>query len=199
MSFLRSMPDASLIDVFHAYPEFARPLHVFAQQLMRGPSPFTEAERELIATYVSGLNHCRFCRAAHLEVGRHYGTPEDLVDHLLKGIDSAPVDQRLKPILSYVRLLTLAPGRIGESDVNAVYAAGWDDTALSHAALVCAFFSFMNRWVDGLGIQDDPAVVRRAGEMLHKKGYDAVIELLDRARARSTAEVKTDQGKSVSS
>lgn len=192
MSFLRSMPDASLIDIFLAYPEFARPLHEFAQQLMRGPSPFTEQERELIAAYVSGLNQCQFCRASHIEVGRHYGTPDDLVDHLLKGIDSAPIAGRFKPVLSYVRLLTLAPGRVTKSDVHALYAAGWDDTALSHAALVCAFFSFMNRWVDGLGIEADPAVVRRAGEMLNRKGYAAVIELLDRAGKPDRPEATRD-------
>ncbi len=198
MSFLRAMPDASLIDIFLAYPEFARPLHEFAQQLMRGPSPFTEQERELIAAYVSGLNQCAFCRASHIEVGRHYGTPDDLVDHLLKGINSAPIVERFKPVLSYVRMLTLAPGRVTQSDVSALYAAGWDDTAVSHAALVCAFFCFMNRWVDGLGIEADPAVVRRAGEMLHKKGYTAVIELLDGARRRSTPVAKTDETKSAS-
>lgn len=39
MSYLRSIPDASLVDVFRAHPELARPLHEFAQQLMRGPRP----------------------------------------------------------------------------------------------------------------------------------------------------------------
>jgi uncharacterized peroxidase-related enzyme len=199
MSFLRAIPEASLIDVFRAYPEFARPLHEFAQQLMRGPSPFTEQQRELIAAYVSSLNHCEFCRAAHIEAGRHYGTPDDLVDHLLKGIEHAPIDERFKPVLFYVRMLTLAPGRVTQSDVKALYDAGWDDTAVSHAALVCAFFSFMNRWVDGLGIEADPTVVRRAGEMLHKKGYAAVIELLDHARLRSGPAANTDETKSVSS
>lgn len=179
--FLRAIPEASLIDVFRASPEFARPLHEFAQRLMRGPSPFTEQERELIAAYVSSLNHCEFCRASHIEVGRHYGTPDDLIDDLMKGIHNAPIDERIKPVLSYVRMLTLAPGRVTKSDVTALYDAGWDDTAVSHAALVCAFFSFMNRWVDGLGIEADAAVVKMAGEMLHKRGYAAVIELLDRA------------------
>ena len=124
MSFLHSIPNASLIDVFRAYPKFSRPLHEFAQQLMRGPSPFTEPERELIAAYVSSLNHCKFCRTSHIEVGRHYGTPNDLVDHLLKGIDSAPIAERFKLVLSYVGMLTLAPGRVTQSDMHALYAAG---------------------------------------------------------------------------
>ncbi len=181
MAYDRSMPTASLVDAFRAYPEFARPLHEFAQRLMRGPSPFTEQERELIAAYVSGLNGCDFCRASHSEVGRQYGTPGPLLDQLLADVDTAPIAARLKPVFRYVRTLTLAPARVTQTDVEALYRAGWDETAVTHAALVCAYFSFMNRWVEGLGIQADPAMVKRAGEMLYRKGYAAVIEMLERA------------------
>lgn len=154
MSFLRSMPRASLIDVFRMYPELARPLHELAQRLLRGPSPFTEGEREVLAAYVSGLNHCAFCEASHTAVAALYGHDARLIEHLGTDLECAAV--------------------------AAIYEAGWDETALTHAALVCAFFNFMNRWVDGLGIQADPAVVKIAADMLHKKGYAAVVELLDR-------------------
>lgn len=198
MSFLRSMPDASLIDIFRAYPDFAKPLHEFAQQLMRGPSPFTEGEREVLAAYVSSLNRCVFCEASHTEVAVKYGYDRQLIQHLALDLADADVTERLKPVFRYVRKLTLLPDQVDQADVTAMYEAGWDDTAVSHAALVCAFFSFMNRWVDGSGIQADPAVVRRAGEMLHKKGYAAVIELLDHARIRSLPVAKTDDAQSVS-
>lgn len=181
MTYSRSMPTASLVDVFRAYPEFARPLHEFAQRLMRGPSPFTEQERELIAAYVSGLNGCAFCQASHSEVGRHYGTPGPLLDQLLADVDIAPIAARLKPVFRYVRTLTLTPAHVTQTDVEALHRADWDETAVTHAALVCAYFSFMNRWVDGLGIQADPAVVKQAGDMLYRKGYAAVIEMLERA------------------
>ncbi|CAE6797270.1 hypothetical protein [Nitrospira defluvii] len=98
-----------------------------------------------------------------------------------------------------MRKLTLLPDQVNQADVTAIYEAGWDDTALSHAVLVCASFNFMNRWVDGLGIEADPAVARRAGEMLHQKGYTAVIELLDHARIRSLPVGATGEAKSVSS
>mgnify|MGYP003385390585 CR=1 FL=1 len=178
MSYLRSMPDASLIDVFRAHPELARPLHEFAQQLMRGPSPFTEGERELLAGYVSSLNRCAFCEALHTEVAVKYGYDHQLIQQLALDLADADVTERLKPVFLYVRKLTLQPDHVNQADVTAIYEAGWDDTAVSHAALVCASFSFMNRWVEGSGIQADPAVVWRAGEMLYRKGYAAVIDLL---------------------
>ena len=51
-----------LLAVFRAYPDTARPLLDYHQALLRGRSPLSVAERELIAAYVSGLNACRYCR-----------------------------------------------------------------------------------------------------------------------------------------
>jgi len=60
MAYLQSLPVVVvLLDVFRAYPETARPLLDYHQALMRGPSPLSVADRELIAAYVSGLNACQ--------------------------------------------------------------------------------------------------------------------------------------------
>ncbi len=184
MSFLPSKPNASLIDVFKLYPELARPLHEFSQALMRGPSPFSEGDRELIAAYVSALNGCDFCRESHTEVARHFGVAADVVQDLVDDLDEAPVREELKPVLRYVRKLNDAPDEVTQADVNAVFDAGWDETALVHAALVCGQFNLMNRWVEGLGIEADPAVVRMAGEHLHARGYKGIVDLLQKRAAQ---------------
>lgn len=50
MTHMPSLPsNASLIDVFKSYPQASKPLIQFHEVLLRGPSPFTETERELIA------------------------------------------------------------------------------------------------------------------------------------------------------
>lgn len=41
-------------------PQTAKPLNELAEALLRGPSPLARGERELIAAYVSSLNHCVF-------------------------------------------------------------------------------------------------------------------------------------------
>src|ERR1700750_3516909 len=46
-------------------PETGRPLSELAEVLLRGPSPLTRGEGELIAAYVSALNDCRYCSASH--------------------------------------------------------------------------------------------------------------------------------------
>ena len=66
MSFLRSLPaETGLLQIFQAFPEAARPLLQYHEVLLRGESPFSAAERELIAAYVSVLNNCNYCRAVH--------------------------------------------------------------------------------------------------------------------------------------
>lgn len=66
MSYLSSLPDdAVLMDVFKLYPETARPLMDYHEVVMRGPAPFSVAERELIAAYVSGVNACDYCHGVH--------------------------------------------------------------------------------------------------------------------------------------
>ena len=39
---------------------FGRPFSELLQEVMKGPSEWTEAERELFAAFVSALNHCPF-------------------------------------------------------------------------------------------------------------------------------------------
>lgn len=66
MSFLKSLPpDATLLNVFKMFPAMAKPLIEYHEILLRGPSPLTVAERELIAGYVSGLNACNYCHGVH--------------------------------------------------------------------------------------------------------------------------------------
>ena len=55
MSYLRSLkPNAGLLQIFEAFPEVARPLLEYHEVLLRGESPFSVGERELIAAYDEG-------------------------------------------------------------------------------------------------------------------------------------------------
>lgn len=179
MSFLPSMPKASLLDVFKAYPELAAPIHEFAHALMRGRSPFSEGERELIAAYVSSINHCEYCRNSHTAVAERFGVASELVDDLIRDVETADVPERLRPVMRYVKKLNDTPGEVSEADVDAIFDAGWDEAAVVHAALVCGHFNLMNRWVDGLGIESTAHMVRMASEQLHAKGYRGTRVLLD--------------------
>src|SRR3954465_13522455 len=82
-------------------PETGKPLYELAQVLLRGESPLTEAERELIAAYVSRRNYTMFCMKSHAAAARHlYGNDRDIVDAVLHNITSAaPISDKMKALL----------------------------------------------------------------------------------------------------
>jgi uncharacterized peroxidase-related enzyme len=169
---IRSLPEnAALADLRSAHADLHERFRPYGDALMRGPSPFTPGERELIAAYVSGLNSCRYCFGVHSRVAAGFGIDESLFTALMQDLGAAPIDARLKPVLRYVRKLTETPARMTPADAAAVYDVGWDDTALVHAIAVCAYFNMMNRLVDGAGIVGDAEAYGRAATGLIEHGY----------------------------
>ena len=81
-------------------PETGKPLYELAQVLLRGESPLSEAERELIAAYVSHLNNCMFCRNSHAAAARClYGDEKNTVDDVLNDMHRSTVSDKLKALL----------------------------------------------------------------------------------------------------
>jgi uncharacterized peroxidase-related enzyme len=180
MSYLPSLPeDTTLLQVFRSYPVTARQLLEFHEVLMRGASPFTPGERELIAAYVSGVNACNYCHGVHTVTAEAFGLEPGVLTAALADLDTAPIDAKLKPVLAYVGKLTRTPSTMVEADAKAVFAAGWPERALHDAVLVCALFNFMNRMVEGLGIQADAAYAEVSGKRLREGGYAGLATLLD--------------------
>ena len=152
MPFFKSMPEnAGPPAVFTAYPEIYRLWSEMSQALMNGPSPLTPGERELILAYAAGTAECAFVYAAHSAVVYAWGIEDGLLDKLLSDLDTAPVAPKLKPLLAFVRKLTLMPGKMTQADADAVFAAGWNEKALHDAIAVTARMCFMQRLVEGYG------------------------------------------------
>lgn len=185
MPLLRSLSEnATLPDLRRQYADLLERLRPYGHRLMRGRSPLTSAQRELIAAYVSGVNSCRYCHGVHSQVARGFGVEERLFTALMDDLEFAPIDARMKPILRYVRKLTETPSRMTEADAAAVYDAGWSDEALLHAIAVCAYFNNMNRLVEGCGIVGTLEEYASGARMLIEHGYRTPHK---RTRARKPA------------
>lgn len=155
MGFLKSLPEkTNLADVLRRFPKGWKPLLEAHDLILRSESPLSIAERELIAAYVSALNGCRFCTNAHTMYAESYGMPEGVVEACVTDLDSAPIDERLKPILRYAAKLTREPWNVTEADISAILAAGWPEEAVADTVMVVALFNFMNRVVLGHGVDD---------------------------------------------
>ena len=153
MGFFASLGDAPhLYDVMKLSPRMALYLFKMTDEIMMAQGPLTVQERELIAAYVSGLNACSFCYRGHKAIAENFGVSEGLIDQLVADLESVELPAKLKAALIYVRKLTQSPSRLTQADSNAVYAAGWDETALMSMIEVTALFAMYNRVADGAGV-----------------------------------------------
>jgi len=127
MSFLQSSPGkTNLPDVFKLYPRRSILMLRLIDDILRGDSTFTVAEREMIFAFASSQNECQFCYESHKPVAAAFGVDEAVFDELVVDIDTASVSPKLKPVLKYVKKLTLTPSKMVETDARAIYDAGWN-------------------------------------------------------------------------
>ncbi len=71
-------------------------------------------------------------------------------------------------LCAFAEKLTREPGAMAAADVAALRAAGLDDAAIHDATQVVAYFNYINRVADGLGVEPEPGL--RAWE---EEGRDA--------------------------
>lgn len=153
MPFMKSLADdAEIYDVYALHEERFANWPAFTAHIMRTPSSLDLNLRQLISAYVSGLNACDYCYGAHRIIAIEFGFAPEIVEGLIADVETAPVADNLKPLMAYLRKLTLEPYRIIQADADAVYAAGWDERALSDAITVASLFAFVNRMAMGHGV-----------------------------------------------
>jgi len=171
MAFLDSLPEtAHLSDLFKKFPVGLKPLLEYHDEILRKNGAIPVGQRELIAAYVSTLNSCSFCADSHSHIAQQFDIDPGLIEKLKINIDSSGVDDNLKPILAYVKKLTLTPSKIVKQDIDKILSSGWSEEAVYLAASICALFNFMNRVVSGFGISSDSINKDRFNDGSHLSG-----------------------------
>ncbi len=154
-------------------PETGKPLYDLAQVLLRGESPLTEAERELIAAYVSSRNHCNFCMKSHAAAARClYDGDRGIVDEVLSDLDRSSISPKMKALLAIAGKVQILGKEVTPADIAAAREQGADDREIHDTVLIAAAFSMFNRYVDGLGswTPDEPEAYEEMGRRM-AKGY----------------------------
>jgi len=155
-------------------PESGSRLMELAQQLLCADSPLTRGERELIASYVSARNQCRYCYGVHSWAAAITGeTGIGLVESVVADPKTAAVDDRMRALLHIAGKVQTDAHTVSSEDVEAARAAGADDEAIHDTVLIAAAFCMYNRYVDGLAaiVPEDPAVYERHGRHVADRGY----------------------------
>ncbi len=156
-------------------PVSAYPLLLLAETLLQGESTLSKGERELIATYVSGKNNCKFCQYSHGAAAAHH------LHISLAEIEEIKFHAQQTPLLSdKMKALLNIAGKVQESgknvlpeDIAAAKTTGATDKEIHDTVLIAATFCMFNRYVDGLGTwaDDNPSDYIDASKRMAEQGY----------------------------
>jgi uncharacterized peroxidase-related enzyme len=69
---------------------------------------------------------------------------------------TAELAPSVRALCDYAVKLTREPAAVGREDVEALRAHGWDDAAIHDAIQVIAYFNYINRIAEGVGIGPEP-------------------------------------------
>ena len=81
---------------------------------------------------------------------------DDLVGALADDYRVATLSAADSAMLDFAAKLTRTPAEMQAEDVATLRAAGFDDRAIHDIVLVVAYFAFVNRVADGLGVALEP-------------------------------------------
>jgi len=155
-------------------PETGKPLYELAQVLLRRESTLSEAERELIAAYVSKRNDTMFCMMSHAAASRAlFCNDKTIVDDVLKDMHQSNISNKMKALLNIAGKVQILGKEVTQQDVDAAKNEDATDKEIHDTVLIAAAFSMFNRYVDGLAsfTPTDEKEYEAMGIRMAAKGY----------------------------
>ncbi|MEM1451531.1 MAG: hypothetical protein AAF957_14105 [Planctomycetota bacterium] len=89
---------------------------------------------------------------------------DDLLARIERDWRTAGLDARRRAILGYAEALTRTPSAVAEEDVEGLRAAGLDDADVLGLAECVAYYAYVNRIADGLGVRLEGESAPESGE-----------------------------------
>jgi len=127
-------------------------LSKLAQTLLHGPSPLSQGERELIASYVSNLNNCEFCHESHsASANFHFNDSGSIVNVVKADLGKAPISEKIKALLLIAGKVQKGGREVTPEHIESARQEGASDEEIHDTVLIAAAFCMYNRYVDGLG------------------------------------------------
>ncbi|WP_068401571.1 peroxidase-related enzyme [Kribbia dieselivorans] len=120
--------------------------------LVNKPGHLTNAERELLAVVVSGINQCTYCAVSHGAALRMYS--EDPITADLVGVNwrQANLTEKEAALAEFAERLTVDPASITEADLEPLRDVDLDDHQIVEAIQVIGMFNMTNRISSAMGL-----------------------------------------------
>ena len=99
---------------------------------------------------------------AHAGALRRVGGDNLTAEFIQNEWRQADLTKAERAMLEYAEKMTLTPAMMTQEDVQTLRDAGWTDRDVLDIAMVCAYFNFRVRLVDGLGLEVSDQAAERA-------------------------------------
>lgn len=89
----------------------------------------------------------------------------DYVRAIVRDWRNAPLTDAEKALCAFAVKLTETPAAMAQADTDALRTVGWSDKDIHDATQVIAYFNYINRVADALGVKVDEWVVEFEREL----------------------------------
>ncbi|MCH8912466.1 MAG: peroxidase-related enzyme [Planctomycetes bacterium] len=96
---------------------------------------------------------------AHADNLRSEVNDDALVEAIKSDYRTAELDEATRAVLDFVVKLTRTPGEMKPSDLDALRQHGLSELAIHDIVQVAAYFNYINRIADGLGVDLEPEML----------------------------------------
>ena len=141
----------NVLRVWALRPEHLLRWRKYMDEVLKGPSGLSEAQREMIGVVVSTTNRCHYCITSHSGVLRELTGDPVLVDRLIANYRHAPLPANERAMLDFAVKVTEEAYRCSEADLDVLRMAGWSDEDVMDIAETAAVFNLTNRLANALG------------------------------------------------
>lgn len=166
---------AGIRSLFLFRPETAKPLNEIVEILLVQDSPLSRAEREMIASYVSYLNECKFCCTIHSAITVELMQGDAKVLQAVKDdYTTAPISEKLKALLAIAAKVQHDAKTVTDQDVQRARDLGATHIEIHDTVLIAAAFCMYNRYVDGLNAwtpSADSKIYEERAKLVAQFGY----------------------------
>ncbi len=143
----------NILKMHSLLPQTLTPHYDLYKSVMFGKGPLTRRQREMIAVVVSLSNSCDYCVHHHSDALFRVTKDKKLANAIRNDFHTAPLTASERIMLEFAKQLTKEPGSDYAAKVESLRQHGFADAAILHITLIISYFNFVNRIVNGLGVE----------------------------------------------
>ena len=83
---------------------------------------------------------------------------QQLIEALQKDYTTAPITPQERMMIDYVVKLTTDATKVWKDDIDRLRSVGFDDRGILQITLIAAWFNYINRVADALGVGREPQI-----------------------------------------